>query len=82
MYLISKKSFTSEFNGEIQLIDGLFIQEVDINYNNSQILKNIFPFTSPISLRDKKTTFGCGDRLGLATPGHIRAATKYNPSEN
>ena len=78
LYLISKKSFTSEFNGEIQLIDGLFIQEVDINYNNSQILKNIFPFTSPISLRDKKTTFGCGDRLGLATPGHIRAATKYN----
>ncbi|HUZ16885.1 MAG TPA: tagaturonate epimerase family protein, partial [Spirochaetia bacterium] len=32
----------------------------------------------PISLRDKKTTIGCGDRLGLATPGHLRAANKFD----
>ncbi len=77
LYLISKKSFTSEFKGEVQPIDTLFIQEVEMNYNNSQTLQKIFPFTLSISLRDKKTTFGCGDRLGLATPGHIRAAIKY-----
>lgn len=78
LYLISKNSFSSEFKSEVQTIDKLFLQEVEMNYENSQILQKLFPFTSPISLRDKRTTFGCGDRLGLATPGHIRAAMKYN----
>lgn len=78
LYLASKNNFTSDFKGEYQEMGGIFIQIVDLNYNNSKILQKCFPFTSPISLRDKKTTFGCGDRLGLATPGHIRAAFQYN----
>jgi hypothetical protein len=78
LYLISKERFLSEFESNVQHINSKFIQEVEMNYKNSQILQKIFPFTSPISLRNKKTTFGCGDRLGLATPGHIRAALKYD----
>ncbi len=78
LYLMSKERFSSEFEGEVQTINSYFIQEVEMNYKNSQILQKLFPFTSPISLRSKKTTFGCGDRLGLATPGHIRAALKYD----
>lgn len=78
LYLVSKKSFSSEFTGVVQLIGKIFIEEVEINYYNSQILQKLFPFTKPISLWDKKTTFGFGDRLGLATPGHIHAARKYD----
>lgn len=78
LYLISKKAFTSEFKGIYHDWGDIFLQEVDMSYENSKELQRLFPFTSPISLRDSKTTFGCGDRLGLATPGHIRAAMKYD----
>jgi tagaturonate epimerase len=36
-----------------------------------------FPWTKPVSLRNKRTTIGMGDRIGLATTGHIRAVRKY-----
>ncbi len=37
------------------------------------VLRAMFPFIEPVSLRGKRTTIGVGDRLGIATPGHIRA---------
>ena len=54
------------------------MQEVGLSFENYLKLSKLFPFIIPISLRDKKTTIGCGDRLGLATAGHIRAAKKYD----
>jgi hypothetical protein len=39
---------------------------------NAAALRAIFPFLAPQTLGLKKSA-GCGDRLGLATPGHIRA---------
>jgi hypothetical protein len=39
---------------------------------NAAALRAILPFLAPRPLGLKKSA-GCGDRLGLATPGHIRA---------
>ncbi len=39
---------------------------------NAAALRSILPFLKPTVLGLKKSA-GCGDRLGLATPGHIRA---------
>ncbi|MBL8188468.1 MAG: hypothetical protein JNK38_10700 [Acidobacteria bacterium] len=39
---------------------------------NAAALRSILPFLNPTTLGLKKSA-GCGDRLGLATPGHIRA---------
>ncbi|MCI0337666.1 MAG: tagaturonate epimerase family protein [Acidobacteria bacterium] len=39
---------------------------------NAAALRSIFSFLVPRTLGLKKSA-GCGDRLGLATPGHIRA---------
>src|SRR5262245_11081637 len=39
---------------------------------NAAALRSTFPFLTPTTLGLKKSA-GCGDRLGLATPGHIRA---------
>ena len=78
LYLASKKPIKSEFKGEVKTVNGLYVLEAPFNYENSVVLKKIFPFTAPVSLRNKTTTIGCGDRLGLATPGHIRAARKYD----
>ncbi len=37
----------------------------------------MFPFTAPISHKGQSVTVGLGDRLGLASPGHLRLAKKY-----
>lgn len=39
---------------------------------NAAALRTTFPWTAPRPL-GTETAAGCGDRLGLATPGHIRA---------
>lgn len=44
---------------------------------NAAALRAVFPWTGPVSLADRPTTFGCGDRLGCATPGHLRAVRRF-----
>jgi hypothetical protein len=49
----------------------------DLSRENTQTLMTLFPFTKPISLKGHPITIGTGDRLGVATPGHIRAVQKF-----
>ena len=48
------------------------------NHSNAVALRQLLPFTGPRVL-GIRTSAGCGDRLGLATPGHIRAIRKATP---
>ncbi|NLS76830.1 MAG: hypothetical protein GXY76_06175 [Chloroflexi bacterium] len=43
-----------------------------LTHENAVALRSLLPFTAPIVV-GLKTSAGCGDRLGLATPGHIRS---------
>ncbi len=45
---------------------------------NARALSALFPYTKPRSHRGHSFTFGLGDRLGLATPGHVRAVAPYD----
>ena len=49
----------------------------DLSAENTECLMTLFPYTKPTSLRKHSITIGTGDRLGLATPGHIRAIQKF-----
>jgi len=49
----------------------------DFSSENTECLMDLFPYTKPVSLRNHPMTIGTGDRLGLATPGHIRAVRKF-----
>ena len=40
---------------------------------NAAALQALFPYTRPVSHRRHRFTMGFGDRLGTATPGHVRA---------
>ena len=51
-----------------------------LNAENAAALRRVFPWAGPVSLASRKTTFGCGDRLGRATPGHLRAASRFQLS--
>lgn len=44
-----------------------------LSVENAQALQALFPFTRPRSHAGHAFTMGLGDRLGLATPGHVRA---------
>jgi hypothetical protein len=49
----------------------------DLSRENTECLTDLFPYTKPTSLRSHPMTIGAADRLGLATPGHIRAIRKF-----
>jgi hypothetical protein len=55
----------------------LTLKVCDLSPENTKCLMALFPYTKPISLRKYPMTIGMGDPLGLATPGQIRAITKY-----
>lgn len=44
-----------------------------LTVENAKLLMSLFPYVKPRSHRGHPFTLGLGDRLGRATPGHIRA---------
>lgn len=55
--------------------NGLFLCPLTVN--NARKLHELFPYTKPASHAGHPLTIGLGDRLGLATPGHVRVAQKF-----
>lgn len=74
--LTADKSLSARFDGapaEVQLDDQTLTLTLGAtNAANAAALREVLPFLVPRPLGLQKSA-GCGDRLGLATPGHIRA---------
>ncbi|MDR3333474.1 MAG: tagaturonate epimerase family protein [Treponema sp.] len=51
---------------------------VPLSHENAEALRKHFPFTAPVQGLRKDRSFGVGDRLGIATPGHIRVFEQYD----
>jgi tagaturonate epimerase len=77
LIICSEKQEELRFSGMVQDHDLFYLQVAELSWHNTQILHEVFPFTRPVSLKDRRTTFGCGDRLGLASIGHIQAIAQY-----
>ncbi|MDR0495617.1 MAG: tagaturonate epimerase family protein [Treponema sp.] len=52
-----------------ELEDGKF--RSPLTHENAEVLRRLFPFTAPVRGLSKPVSFGLGDRLGIATQGHI-----------
>ncbi len=50
----------------------------ELTHEHGNLLREFFPFTKPIPVLNKPRSFGLGDRLGIATPGHIRVFNEYD----
>jgi len=61
---ISAAGFTGES------VNGLVIS--DLTHDSACALRRLFPFTAPSKVLSSRRSFGAGDRLGIAGPGHIR----------
>jgi tagaturonate epimerase len=63
------RKFEGEGNAKVKLCP--------LNTANSQALRDVFSWTAPVPI-GRKVSFGTGDRLGVATPGHLRAFAGYD----
>lgn len=64
----------SRFEGE-DVSSG--VKECYLNTNNCKVMREYFPYMSPSPIKGHSISIGLGDRLGVATPGHLRIAKKY-----
>lgn len=48
-----------------------------LDHDSAENLRKLFPWTAPQRVLTKNKTMGVGDRLGIATDGHIRVFKKY-----
>ncbi len=72
LVILSKGEMNNEFNGfEVEFKKGT-AKICDLSNNNCIQLRKIFSFVNPINHNGIDVTIGLGDRLGLASAGHIR----------
>ena len=55
----------------------LLVKICSQNHHNLSVLREIFPYLNP-SFCGLRTSFGTGDRLGIATPAHLQAFAGKN----
>ncbi len=61
------------FGGETSAFDQDHVLKVcPLDSTNARAVRDVVPNLNPVPL-GLDTSAGCGDRLGLATPGHVRA---------
>ncbi|MFC1650601.1 tagaturonate epimerase family protein [Candidatus Latescibacterota bacterium] len=77
LYIVSPENetpaaaFQFEYVG-CDLNSGIKIAECPMNHKNALAISELFDFTRPV-LIGTENSFGFGDRLGIANPGHLRA---------
>jgi hypothetical protein len=68
------------FEGERASLEGAAARIGPLDHANAEALRRALPFTAPSPLAGRDLTFGLGDRLGLAGPGHLRALRRFRAS--
>lgn len=66
------------FQGTEKTLGSHSILFCPLTHPNAAILREYLPFSGPTLLANSEITFGVGDRLGIATPGHIRVFKQYD----
>ena len=64
--------FFSEFEGYEVVCGSKGAKVCELSNKNCRVIRRIFPFINPSNHRGTAVTVGLGDRLGLASAGHIR----------
>ena len=67
-----------DFTGVEFAVDGQSCVAAPLTHANAKVLRALFPFTAPTRVLQKDRTVGVGDRLGIASIGHIRVFEEYD----
>lgn len=78
LYVIEKEpgSDSSEFEGIPMSVDGKIVRKAPLTHANAAALRKWFAFTVPVAFGREGVSIGLGDRLGIASPGHLRLIKK------
>lgn len=68
---------TPGFEGEAFQHEGRPCLLAELSHHNAKRLRALLPFTAPRPGLSGTCSIGVGDRLGLATPGHLRAFRRH-----
>lgn len=72
LIILNRSELSEEFFGFETEFEKGFAKICDLNNGNSEVLRKAFPFTKPSNHHGTDVTIGLGDRLGMASVGHIR----------
>lgn len=75
LIVLKKGPVYDKFQGDELIRDG--VKVCPLSDENSNTLRELFSYTTPTSHRDHTITIGLGDRLGIASPGHLRLVKDY-----
>lgn len=67
----------ASFDGSTAEGGGRYVLEGELSAANAAALRSAFSNLRPTLIGSERTSVGTGDRLGLATPGHVRAFTRF-----
>lgn len=76
LIIIGERS--NDFSGQIISSNGVQFKKAFLTHENAVVLRRLFPFTAPTTVLQKERSFGVGDRLGIATTGHIQVFKEYD----
>ena len=65
------------FEGEEVTCEGRKWTLAPLNHANAEKMRSAYPFTAPSRILGRDKTMGVGDRLGIATDGHLRVFKEY-----
>ena len=72
LYVFGDGKGCKSLEGEEINLPGGVLKRCPLTNANAEVIRGLFPFTRPVSHKGRKFTIGLGDRLGLASAGHIR----------
>jgi tagaturonate epimerase len=81
MVVADDESALRAFAGTAERVDGKVRFVAETTPENALALRSVLPWLTP-SRFGLRTSAGFGDRLGLATPGHVRALKAVNAAIN
>ncbi len=77
-YLLCLGELSERFFGEKVRIHQLQGKICPLTHENAEILRQILSFTAPKPVLREERSFGVGDRLGIATLGHIEVFKQFD----
>lgn len=69
---------SGEFDGTVTAVAGKPVRKAHLTRQNAAAIRRWFPFARPTAFGREGVSIGLGDRLGLASPGHLRIIRKTN----
>lgn len=81
LVIVGDNLATDAFEGKVFTIGAYSVKKAPLSAHNAQVLRRLFTWTAPQPFGSSGVSMGLGDRLGLASPGHLKAIknTKVRP---